>query len=211
MTARGSKLARAVRIYVSFGWWFCAVGLVVVPLGLLLVLGRVSQPDLPAPDMPVLARIQVDEAALARVDAPAADQPSTLVFGQGEMRIRTRSRSAWTLLFLVIEIVLVVLLYVYGQLRSLMRSVVERDPFDARNATRIRHVGLVVIGWGIVSPFLKLVVGAAMIDEVAVRGLILSPAVELQLETVFFGLAILVLAEIFRQASEMKTEQSLTI
>lgn len=211
MTARGTRLARAVRIYVSFGWWFCAIGLVAVPLGLLLVLGRVSQPDLPAPDMPVLARIQVDEAALAPAEPTLAGQPSTLVFGQGEMRIRTRSRAAWTLLFLVIEIVLVALLYVYGQLRSLMRSVVERDPFAEENATRIRHVGLVVIAWGIVAPFLKLVVGAAMIDEVQVRGLILSPPVELQLETVFFGLAILVLSEIFRQASELKNEQSLTI
>ena len=63
---------------------------------------------------------------MAPADPAAEAEPSTLVFGQGEMRIRTRSRSAWTLLFLVIEIVLVVLLYVYGQLRSLIRSVIER-------------------------------------------------------------------------------------
>jgi hypothetical protein len=33
----------------------------------------------------------------------------------------------------------------------------------------------------------------------------------MQFETVFFGLAILVLSEIFRQASELKNDQSLTI
>ena len=57
----------------------------------------------------------------------------------------------------------------------------------------------------------KLFIGVAMVDEVAVRGLILTPPVELQFETVFFGLAILVLSEIFRQASELKNERSLTI
>lgn len=211
MTARGTKLARAVRIYVSIGWWACAIGLVVVPIGLILVLGRVSQTDRPAPDMPVLARIQVDESALVPAEQDATVEPSALVFGQGEMRIRTRSKAAWTLLFLLIEIILVVLLYVYGQLRALLRSVIDRDPFAEENAGRIRHVGLVVIGWGVIAPFVKLFIGVAMVDEVAVRGLILTPPVELQFETVFFGLAILVLSEIFRQASELKNDQSLTI
>lgn len=211
MTTRGTKLARAVKIYVSLGWWFCAIGLVVVPVVLLLILGGLSRPDSQAPDMPVLARVYIDESALAPTAQGGSVEPSTLVVGQGEMRIRTRSQSAWTLLFLLIEIVLVVLLYVYGQLRALIRSVLDRQPFRPENASRIRRLGLVVIGWGAITPFLKLVVGAAMIDEVAVHGLILKPPLDFQFETVFFGLAILVLSEIFRQASELQDDQSLTI
>jgi len=211
MTSRSTKLAKAVKIYVSIGWWGCAIGLFVVPLGLLMVLGGVGDPDRPAPDMPVLARIHVDEAALAPAEPGAAPEASTLVSGQGELRIRTRSRAAWTLLFLLIEIVLAVLLYVYGQLRALIRSVLELQPFREENASRIRRLGYVVIAWGAFAPFLKLAVGAAMIDEVAVRGLILEPPLDLRFETVFFGLAILVLSEIFRQASELQSDQSLTI
>jgi hypothetical protein len=211
MTARGSKLAKAVQIYVTIGWWGSAIGLVVVPLGLLLVLGGVDRSDRPAPDMPVLARLTIDEAALAPIGPGVASEPSSLVSGQGELRIRTRSKAAWTLLFLLIEIVLVVLLYVYGQLRALIRSVLDRQPFREENAARIRRLGIVVIAWGAIAPFVKLVVGAAMIDEVAVRGLVLQPPIEMQFETVFFGLAILVLSEIFRQASELKNDQSLTI
>jgi hypothetical protein len=211
MTASGSKLAKAVQIYVSIGWWGCAIGLVLIPLALLMVLGGVGQLDRPAPDLPVLARITIDEAALAAPEGRAAAEVSTLVSGQGELRIRTRSKSAWTLLFLLIEILLAVLLYVYGQLRALLRSVLERQPFREENAFRIRRLGIVVIAWGAIAPFIKLVVGAAMISEVSVRGLILAPPVELQFQTVFFGLAILVLAEIFRQASELQNDQSLTI
>jgi hypothetical protein len=83
MTARGTKAAKAVNLYVNFGWWLCAIGLVVVPLGLVVVLGALAQPDRPAPDMPVLARIQVDEAALTPPAPGQVAEPSTLVGGQG--------------------------------------------------------------------------------------------------------------------------------
>jgi len=211
MTSRGTRLAKAVKIYVSVGWWFCALGLVVVPVVLLLILGGLSRPDSLPPDMPVLARVYIDEAVLAPPEGAAAVEPSTLVVGQGEMRIRTRSKAAWTLLFLTIEIILVVLLYVYGQLRALIRSVLDHQPFRAENAARIRRLGVVVVAWGAIAPLLKLFVGAAMVDEVAVRGLVLKPPIDFQFETVFFGLAILVLSEIFRQAAELQNDQSLTV
>ena len=89
MTSQGTKLARAVKIYVSAGWWLCAIGLVVVPVVLLLILGGLSRPDGPAPDMPILALVYMDEAVLTPPAPGAAAEPSTLVVGQGEMRIRT--------------------------------------------------------------------------------------------------------------------------
>ena len=211
MTTGGTRIAKAVRIYVSLGWWLSAIGLVVVPIILVLILAGAGDSQRPAPDLPVHARVHIDEAALAPLAPGIVSQPSELVFGQGEFRIRTRSKSAWTLLFLLIEIVLVVLLYVYGLLRAVLRTVVNRQPFVPENAARIRRVGLVVVVWSLVAPVLKLLVGAAMIDEVAVRGLVLSPPIDFQFETLFFGLAILVLAEIFRMASEMQAEQSLTV
>jgi hypothetical protein len=211
MTTRVTKAARAVNLYVNFGWWICAIGLVLVPIALVVVLGAVGQSDRPAPDMPVLARIQVDEGALVPPPPGEGIESSTLVRGQGELRIRTRSKSAWTLLFLMIEITLAALLYVYSQLRALMRSVLEREAFLPENPARVRRVGLVVIAWSVAAPILKLLVGVAMIDEVAVHGLILEPPLEFRLETLFFGLAILVLAEVFRQASELQADQSLTV
>ena len=211
MTTRVTKAARAVNLYVNFGGWISAIGLVVVPIGLVVVLGALNQPDRPAPDMPVLARIQVDEGALGPPVPGEVVEPSTLVRGQGELRIRTRSKSAWTLLFLMIEITLAALLYVYGQLRALMHSVLARQPFLPENSARVRRVGLVVIAWSLAAPILKLLVGVAMVDEVAVRGLILEPPLDFRLETLFFGLAILVLAEVFRQASELQADQSLTV
>ena len=187
------------------------IGIVFVTIALVMVLGAVWQSDRPDQDMPVLARIQVDEGALVPPPPGEIIESSTLVRGQGELRIRRRSKSAWTLLFLMIEITLAALLYVYSQLRALMRSVLEREPFLPENPARVRRVGLVVIAWSVAAPILKLLVGVAMIDEVAVHGLILEPPLEFRLETLFFGLAILVLAEVFRQASELQADQSLTV
>ncbi len=209
--SQGTRAAKAVKFYVNAGWWLCATGLAVVPIGLILVLGGLAQSDRPAPDMPVLVRIQVDQAALAPPEPGTVAEPSTLVRGQGELRVRTRSKSAWTLLFLMIEITLAVLLYVYGQLRALIRSVVDQQPFLPDNAARVRRVGIVVIAWSFIAPALKLLVGVAMVDEVAVRGLILEPPVDFRIETLFFGLAILVLAEVFQRASDLQADQSLTV
>jgi hypothetical protein len=111
----------------------------------------------------------------------------------------------------MIEITLAVLLYVYGQLRALMRSVLERQPFLPENSARVHRVGLVVVAWSLIVPVLQLLVGVAMVDEVSVRGLILEPPFDFRIETLFFGLAILVLAEVFRQASELQADQSLTV
>lgn len=52
---------------------------------------------------------------------------------------------------------------------------------------------------------------AAMVDEVGVRGLRLEPPFDFRVETLFLGLAILVLAEVFQQAIELQADQSLTV
>jgi len=93
---------------------------------LVVVLWALKQPDRPAPDMPVLARIQVDEGALGPPATGEIFEPPRLVRGQGELHIHTCSKSARTLLFLMIEITLTALLYAFGQLRALMRFVLER-------------------------------------------------------------------------------------
>jgi hypothetical protein len=211
MTIGATRLARAVKIYVNIGWWISAIGLVVVPIAYLLVLGAISQPDRQAPDLPVLARIYMDQEALAGTTPGVEPEPSALVFGQGEMRIRTRSKAAWTLVMGLAEMVLLVVLYVFGQLRAVLRTVVDRRPFMPENAERIRKVGLVTVAWSLVVPFLKLFTGVAVLDEVAVEGLILKPPFEFSFEILFFGLAIIVLAEVFRQASVLQHQQSLTV
>ena len=84
-------------------------------------------------------------------------------------------------------------------------------PFVPDNVTRIKIVGWVVVAWQMLVPLAKYLVGRALVGELTIQGITLRPPIDFNPDALFLGLAILVLAEIFRQASELQREQSLTV
>jgi hypothetical protein len=205
-----SKLAVAIRIYLEVVWWACIVGIVALLLVLPILMVVIDDVDEPL-DMKLLARFQV----VAPVAADASGTPETTfpppIRGQGELRVFNNSRTAWTLQIVGMLVVLGVVLYALWHLRALMRSVLAGTPFLPENASRIRKVGLVVVAWSLLTPFAKYFVGAAMIEGVHVPGILLKPPIEFNPDVLFLGLAIIVLGEIFRQASLLQRDQSLTV
>jgi hypothetical protein len=211
MTKRGKRLARAVKIYLDIGWWLCIAGLVLVPIVWVWIFAQPEEPVGEAPELPILVRIYLDEDMLLPTAPTATGTESSLVRGQGELTIRTGSNVAAALTLVLAELVLFVVLYVYGELRGFFRSVVQGRPFAEENGRRIRRLGFVVVVWSVVVPVLKFIAAVPILREVHVRGLILRPPIDIELELLFVGLAILALGEIFRQASTLQRDQSLTI
>ena len=213
MEIRGRKLAKLVKIYLDLGWWvFAAAALVLNPLACLvsLAMGPGSS-DPEERGFPVLVRVTIDESRLVPAEPEAAGDFSALVGGQGELRIRTRSKPLVALVFGLAEVMFLMVFYVHGQLRCVFRSVLRGQPFVEDNARRIRRVGLALVCWSLVVPLIEYFATLPVLREVRVYGLILRPPIDLKLELLFAGLAILVLAEIFRQASDLQRDQSLTV
>ena len=67
------------------------------------------------------------------------------------------------------------------------------------------------MGWQPVVPLAKYSVGRLLVGELTIRVITLKPPIQFNPDALFLGMAILVLAEIFRQASDLQREQSLTV
>jgi hypothetical protein len=208
MGRTGTKLAKAVQIYLEILRVVCLIGVIAIPIVTLWMASEL--PDVRperAPELPVLVRFNLDESVFSTVGEPGEQ----LVRGEGELLVRSKSVAAWMLALGVIELILLAALYAACQLRAVFRSVTRGRPFAPENASRVRRVGFVVLGWNVLAPLLKYFVGMALISDIRVHGLVLRPPIDFNPESLFLGLATIVLAEIFRQASLLEREQSLTV
>jgi hypothetical protein len=204
---RRSKLALAIKIYLDVAWWACLAA--VVPLAVILPILAFAQIEEPV-EMSVLARFHIEGAADG-ADPGASPAATGDVRGQGMLRIPSRDKTAWASQIIGILAVLAVLLYVLRHLRGVLKTVRAGQPFDRRNAGRIRNVGLVVVGWNLLTPFAKYWVGKLVLAGVRLPGVELLPPIDFRPDALFLGLAILVLAEIFHRASRLQQEQDLTV
>jgi hypothetical protein len=203
---RVSRLAKLVKIYLDLGWILSILAVIVLPIvGLLVIFGDTSTEDADAPELPILLRFHPADQTLWE---PVENE---LSYGQGDLSIRTRNKPSWLLLMATVELIMLAVLYLYGKLRAIMRSVLRDQPFDPENAGRIRKVGLVVVIWGLAAPFLKYFSAVFWIERVSVTGLVLKPPIDFNLEILFLGLAIIVLSEIFNRAAALQKDQSLTV
>lgn len=205
-----SGLAKAVKIYLDVTWFVVLIGgICLVVLTPIVIVSLPSADE--APYARVLARFSLDPSVVPVRTSETMISADPFFDSQADLRIRTRSRLVWTLNLLVIFPVLAVILYAVWQLRALFRSIVGGKPFAPENTARVRRVGLVVVGWNLIAPVAKYLVGLVVVSRVRVPGLILRPPIDLDLNVIFLGLAILVLGEIFHRASLLQEEQSLTV
>ena len=85
--------------------------------------------------------------------------------------------------------------------------------FDLENVAYVKKLGLIILVYSIVSPFITYLCGMAILAEIGEfhEQLQLSPYVSIPIEGILISGALLVLAQILEYAFQMKQEQSLTI
>jgi hypothetical protein len=103
-------------------------------------------------------------------------------------------------------------LWIVYHLRLLMKAIKAGDPFNPANPTRIRRIGYAIIIWAplrLISFGLKgvLIYQGSHLSFPAFMPL----SCMLALELVFFGLGILVIAQIFERGLQLQREQDLTV
>jgi hypothetical protein len=202
-------LAKVVKGYLDIAWF------VALFVGLFLFIATpfviVGAPRIEDSDIRVAVRFTVDESVLANSSPRSEAFVPALVEGNGVLRVKRTSRALWAGFLYSALASLGVWLIVLHQLRTLFRSVSRGSPFEPANAQRIRRVGWVVVGWQLVVPLAAYSVGRLLVGELTIRGITLKPPIHFNPDALFLGMAILVLAEIFRQASDLQREQSLTV
>jgi hypothetical protein len=103
------------------------------------------------------------------------------------------------------------MLYILRQVKALLAGIDRASPFTLANANRVSHIGVAVIVMGLFSESIKFAVGAYTASVVTVPGLELRPGVQIPWATLFLGLMVMVVAEVFRYGVRLQEDSDLTV
>lgn len=171
--------------------------------------GAPGRSGLPEITVPFGIRVPTQSLAGAREGLPV-ERPH-LSAGQVRVRFGTGDLTAWLVYVLVIAAVLAAVWYGVSLMRALMRDVLAGRAFTRANSTRLRRVGLLVLGWQLLAPAARYLWARFTLDRFALDATVLRPRLGYDLEPFVLALAVLALAEIFRQAARLQEESDLTV
>lgn len=103
------------------------------------------------------------------------------------------------------------MLYILRQVKALLSGTDHASPFTLANANRVSRIGVSVIIMGLVSESIKFAVGAYTASVVTVPGLELRPGMQIPWATLFLGLMVMVVAEVFRYGVRLQEDSDLTV
>jgi len=96
-------------------------------------------------------------------------------------------------------------------LRRIFTTMMVGTPFLPENVLRIRWLGWIVIVAAIVEQVIKVGLGLLVLDNVTSTGIDIDYRFNLNLATLFVGLIILALSEVFRHGMNLQAESDLTV
>lgn len=208
MKAFGEKsLASVLRIGLEVLWYVAVVsaGLWVVAV----IMAALGNP----------ANIRIDVPLSFRLDAAAHEissetlelEGSGFIETKGTLGVRTGSRR---LLFGYVALggswIALVLVVLY-QSRALLRTLAAGKPFARANAGRVAFIGYLIIGIEVFRWAVQQLMSSIAKANIIVTGLTIESTFRPNLGILFVGGVVLLIAEVFRQASAMYEEQSLTV
>jgi hypothetical protein len=103
-----------------------------------------------------------------------------------------------------------ILLFLH-QLRSIFRRAREGVPFDARNAVRLRRLGLLLIAFSVFNGVAESVTSVAVGRGLTSGSITVPAGLYFDLRLIFIALVLVALGEIFHRGAELETEQSLVV
>jgi hypothetical protein len=212
---REERLARGLRV-----WLDLTLGLGVV-FGALAVLLMLVSPFVMGPDRQAEAVIEVmlgdgalipvERLEIARQVPGKGFSNARLVRAIGELRVDT---AHWEMFVASMSPRIIVLLAVMSgvwMMRGVVVSVIDGRPFDRRNGRRIRAVGWIMVGMGIVYPLSQYVVGSWLLSRIEIVGSKLTPVWGPNTDAITGGLLIVLLGAVFGHGARIEEERALTI
>jgi hypothetical protein len=186
-------------------WWAVAIG-----LGLLVILFvcsffiEVSGNNL---TMSLPVTVHVD----APIHGVGGETDAHFEELRGNLRFPVRKGAFFSGTVAVVVLMFGYLLWMVTQLRYVFRCLSKRLPFVAENARRIRWVGLAVIFGEIGRAAIVYFWSYYTSLHFTLSGLRFAASADMNPITIVSGLAILAIAEVFREGVRLQEDQSLTI
>jgi hypothetical protein len=116
-----------------------------------------------------------------------------------------------TTVLAAVVIMLAILLWVIGELRALVRTLRDGQPFVAANARRVRHIGWAIIVGEIARAAMVLCGSDYAMRHFSADGLRFDVRPDVDVTAIVSGLIVLAIAEVFREGTRLDEDRSLTI
>lgn len=113
------------------------------------------------------------------------------------------------------SIVMLFVLALIYQMRKIFASLTENKPFTLENSRRIRIMGILTLVGSVVYSSIGSAIGSwffvDIFNRLDIPDLKITIAYQLNLESLFFGVVLLILSEIFRRGCELQEQVDLTV
>ena len=190
--------------------FLCLVSVAILPITVILGLSQGASPTWGA-DINIFAGFSWNLDAISGIEASGLRNPE--FSGKSILSIDTSNISAFYLFMTSQAALSVVGLYGVTQIRFLVIALKNGNAFCADNAIRLRKIGLLVMVWNIASPIFQYFAWGSVISEINFSndGFRLFPAFEFDVMAIFIGAMMMILSDLFLEATTLSQEQSLTI
>jgi len=139
---------------------------------------------------------------------------SEIIQGDGYIKVNNTEGHASFYIAYGLDLLLAVpVLFSLFYLRMLFANFAQRAFFVSQNIDYLRRIGQWVLASSLVYPVLVYLGGMAVLADIGQMSteVELAPTVSLPFESILIGVALLVLAQVFKEATVIKQEQDLTI
>ncbi|MFC1564348.1 DUF2975 domain-containing protein [candidate division KSB1 bacterium] len=195
----------------NFIWYFV---LIVCGITLLMILGSLI------PGFDEFLSIENFKAPVVfRGDGPYVHAESTnpdfrnieIRVLNGDLSMNAANPAFWILMTSGMIIWIAMALFILYQIKKIFGILTVKHPFEQENIKRIRIIGFTVIVAELLNWFLFFIMNLIYSSDFITESGKMSFGIDRNITAIFAGLAILVIAEIFRVGFEMRKEHELTI
>ena len=201
------SIASFIRFVLDAAWWLVVVALVALVALLVSSFFIEFEDDNLTMNLPVALELN------SPVRGASASSPADARIEQvrGNLRFPVRNGPFFSGSLLLVVVLCGCLLWVVTQLRQIFRSLSGGLLFIPDNSRRIRWVGFTMMLAELARAALVYFWSYYASLHFSADGLRFVASADLNLTPIFSGLAILVIAEVFREGTRLSEEQSLTI
>lgn len=203
---------RFLKLFIGVWWWS------LILIGITAIIWIVSQSPENIDWAMVGYASEIDTSALQATDrdgqplAVEFDGPARLKIGSPANAINARVGNDRKVLALLFALpIFGASLYFVKQLRDIVQTMEQHDPFVAENAQRVRTIGVLILVFAAAKVIGNLAVTGYADSMVIPSGFNLDGRLEFPVGLLVVGIAVIVLSEVFRHGSNMREDQSLTI
>lgn len=196
-----------LKLFLDLWWW----GIILLGVASIAWIALTSANDL---ELEIVGYASdIDTSGLAATDR--GGQQLGVAF-DGPAKVKLTMPSDLTLFHKVLGIAALALflgacLYFVKQLRDIVRTIDQQDPFVKENARRVRMIGVLIIAFSLAKGVLQLAISGYADSAVVPTGFTLDGKLEFPFGLIVAGVAVVVLSEVFRHGHRLREEHSLTI